>query len=80
MNKKEINVSKTAEFIKLLSVLILSILILGMLGFFVPKITALSVDKTNENVDLSVYETTSSAGLGEQLSQKIKQTLEKISK
>ena len=71
--------SKTAEFIKLLSVLILSILILGMLGFFIPKIAELSAKQPNETLDLSVYETTSSAGLGEQLSQKIKQTLEKIS-
>ena len=71
--------SKTAEFIKLLSVLVLSILILGMLSFFVPKIADLSVDKPVVNPDLSVYETASSAGLGEQLSQKIKQTLEKIS-
>ena len=79
MNKKEINVSKTAEFIKLLSVLVLSILILGMLGFFVPKIVDLSVEKPTQNPDLSVYTTTSSAGLGEQLSQTIKQTLERIS-
>ena len=71
--------SKTAEFIKLLSVLVLSILILGMLWFFIPKIADLSVDKPIANPDLSVYETTSSAGLGEQLSQKITQTLEKIS-
>lgn len=71
--------SKTAEFIKLLSVLVLSILILGMLGFFIPKIADLSVDKAPENPGMSGYERASSEGLGEQLSQKIKQTLEKIS-
>ncbi|MBR5130304.1 MAG: hypothetical protein IKV03_03680 [Alphaproteobacteria bacterium] len=71
--------SKTVEFIKLLSVLILSILMLGMLGFFIPKISELSIEKETENVDLSIYEVSSSDGLGEQLSQKIKYTLEKIS-
>lgn len=71
--------SKSAEFLKLLSVLILSALILGVLGFFIPKIMKLSVLNTEPNSELTAYEKTSSAGFGEQLSQKIKQTLEKIS-
>lgn len=68
--------AKTAEFIKLLSVLILSALILGALAFFVPKIMALS-EKTTQNQTLS-YPQTSSAGYGENLSKRIVEMLEKV--
>lgn len=71
--------SKTAEFIKLLSVLVLCLLVLGMLWFFIPKIAELSVAQPEQNPQISVYDQSSSAGFGEKLSQKIKETLEKVS-
>ena len=71
--------SKTAEFIKFLSILVLCILMLGMLWFFIPKIAELSVSKPEQNPQMVTYDQSSSAGLGEQLSQKIKTTLEKVS-
>ena len=78
-DKKGKRVSKSAEFIKLLSVLVLSTLILGVLGFFIPKISALSELNNAQKNDLSIYDKPSSAGFGEELSRKIKTTLEKIS-
>ena len=68
--------AKTAEFIKLLSVLVLSALILGALAFFVPKIMALS-EKPTQDISAS-YPQSSSAGYGEALSQRIIETLEKV--
>ena len=68
--------AKTAEFIKLLSVLVLSALILGALAFFVPKIMELSEKTTQPNLD--TYPQSSSAGYGEALSRRIVETLEKV--
>lgn len=69
--------AKTAEFVKLLSVLVLCALIMGVLGYFIPKIAALSTISNTPAQPAVSY--TSSAGYGEILSHRIKQTLERVS-
>ncbi|MGN1063337.1 MAG: FliG C-terminal domain-containing protein [Alphaproteobacteria bacterium] len=72
--------AKTAEFIKLLSVLVLCALLVGVPWYFIPQITALSVSSdTPVPTDKTTLPTASSAGYGELLSRRIKQTLERVS-
>lgn len=78
--RKGLRVSKTAEFIKLLSVLLLCVLILGMVGYFIPSIAALSALPENPVPVTSTIPTPNSTPIpyAVNLANSIQTTLEKI--
>lgn len=70
--------SKTAEFVKLLSVIILSIVLLGMVGYFIPQIAKLSVAPLTPVPALQTSAFNGTSPEGQRLAATIGSALEKI--